>query len=124
MGFDIMRFRIVGLLLFSLLLLAVPAAALEPDVTVNSSAEWLVAGGSGSAAITVAVQNGTAPLAGLDVAFSVDAAYGSITPASGVTDANGRATATFTPGTLSGDAPITVRVTYPDGEIIQDCLQQ
>ncbi|WP_301665462.1 Ig-like domain-containing protein, partial [Methanoculleus frigidifontis] len=42
----------------------------------------------------------------------------------GVTDANGRATATFTPGTLSGDAPITVRVTYPDGEIIQDCLQQ
>ncbi|MDN7025482.1 hypothetical protein FGU65_11380 [Methanoculleus sp. FWC-SCC1] len=120
-----MKYWIFGCLLLGVVMLTSPAGAQIPDqVGITGSTPWLVAGGGERATISVEVLDGTTPLAGLDVAFSVDAAYGSITPASGVTDANGRATATFTPGTLSGDAPITVRVTYPDGEIIQDYLQQ
>ncbi len=112
-----MRFWIVGLILLSLLLLTVPAAALVPEITVSSDAEWLVAGSGESATITVEVQDDGSPLPGLGVAFSVDAEYGSITGASGVTDSDGRAKATFTPGTRSGDALITVAVTYHDGEM-------
>ncbi|WP_301664643.1 Ig-like domain-containing protein [Methanoculleus frigidifontis] len=120
-----MKYWIFGCLLLGVVMLTSPAGAQVPDqVGITGSTAWLVAGGDGSAEITATVQNGSTPLAGLDVAFSVDAAYGSITPATGVTDANGRATATFTPGTLSGDAPITVRVTYPGGEIVRDYLQQ
>ncbi len=112
-----MKYWIFGYLLLGIVMMTPPVGAQIPDqVSITGSTAWLVAGSGESATITVEVQNGGTPLPGLAVAFSVDAAYGSITPAGGVTDPDGRATATFIPGTLSGAAPIAVAVTYADGE--------
>ncbi len=106
-----MRYWIVGFLLLGAMLLVPPAAALIPDlVTVTGSTDWVVAGGSGGAVVTATVLNGSLPVPGLPVTFGVDPEQGSIVPATGVTDVQGRAFATFKPGTVSGTALITVEV--------------
>ncbi len=103
-----------------LLLLVAPAGALVPDkVEIDTSSEWLTAGGSETAIITVQVSDsatGNTNFGGGAVEFTVDSAFGSITPAVTKTDATGMATAVFTPKTASGTAPITVTVSYNDGE--------
>ncbi len=123
--------RLPGYLLLGLLLLTAPAAATTiPDqVVVSSSTEWVTAGSSETAVITVQVFNGSTPLAGeYAVEYHVDPAYGQISPTSGVTDnATGTAAAVFTPATRSGTAPITVRVSYPVGgstEVVEETLLQ
>ncbi|NLT23966.1 MAG: hypothetical protein GXX82_13045, partial [Syntrophorhabdus sp.] len=97
-----------------------PAAALIPDtVAISTDSEWLTAGGSDTATVTVQVTNstsGSALTGRTTVEFAVDSTFGSITPAVTTTDATGTTTAVFTPGTRSGTAPITVTVSYRDEE--------
>ncbi len=99
-----------------LLLLVAPACALVPDkVEVGTSSEWLTAGSSETAIITVQVSDSTTgdtQFGGAAVEFAVDSAFGSITPAVSTTGSTGMATAVFTPKTTSGTAPITARVSY------------
>ena len=103
-----------------LLLLVAPAGALVPDtVEIETSTEWLTAGSSETAIITVQVSDsatGNTGFWGAAVEFAVDSAFGSITPAVATTDATGMATAVFTPATTSGTATIAVTVSYEDGE--------
>ncbi|MDN7026246.1 hypothetical protein FGU65_15430, partial [Methanoculleus sp. FWC-SCC1] len=71
-----MKYWIFGCLLLSVIMVTPPAGAQIPDqVDITGSTPWLVAGGGERATISVEVLDGTTPLAGLDVAFSVDAAY-------------------------------------------------
>ncbi|RXE55743.1 hypothetical protein ABH15_05790 [Methanoculleus taiwanensis] len=117
-----MRYWIVGYLLLGAMLMVPSAAALIPDqVTATGSPDWVVAGGSEGAAVTVTVLNDSLPIQGLPVTFGVETELGSIAPGIVVTDAQGRASATFTPGTVSGTATITARVEYPAGEMIETC---
>jgi len=99
-----------------LLLLVAPAGALVPDkVEVSTSSEWLTAGSSETAIITVQVLDSATGITGFGggtVEFSVDSAFGSITPAVATTDAAGMATAVFKPAQRSGTAPIMVTVSY------------
>lgn len=94
-----------------LLLLAAPAGALVPDtMTIETDPDWVTAGSRDAATVTVRVSNSTSgntPIAGVVVNFAVNETYGSIFPAQTVTDVDGMAVATFTPGTRSGDATIT-----------------
>ena len=105
-----------------LLLLAVPAGALVPDtVTISTNREWLTAGSGDAATITAQVTNstsGSTRFGGATVEFAVDDTFGSITPAVITTDATGMATAVFTPRTTAGVTPITVTVSYDDGEAV------
>jgi len=105
---------ICAYLAIGLLLLAAPAGALIPDtITIETEPDWVTAGSPEPATLTVQVSNSTSgntPLAGVVVNFSVDSTYGSISPACVETDANGKATAVFTPGTHSGTATITATV--------------
>ncbi|WP_074175755.1 hypothetical protein [Methanoculleus bourgensis] len=108
------------LIVAGLLLLVTPAAALIPDtVEISTDTEWLTAGSSDTATITVQVENSTSGstlIGRTTIEFAVDNAFGSITPAVATTDATGMATAVFTPATASGTAPITVTVSYRDEE--------
>jgi len=99
----------IGLLLF-----AAPAGALVPDtITIETEPGWVTAGGPEPATLTVQVLNSTSGntlFGGVAVNLAVDNTYGSISPACIETDANGTATAVFTPGTHSGTATITATV--------------
>ena len=110
------------LIVAGLLLLAVPAGALIPDtVTIGTDIEWLTAGSSDTATITVQVANsttGSTQFGGAVVEFAVDDTFGSITPAGTTTDGAGMAAAVFTPATTAGAAPITVTVSYDDEEAV------
>ena len=105
-----------------LLLLVAPAGALIPDtVEIETSSEWLTAGSSDTAIVTVQLSDsatGNTGFGGATVEFAVDSAIGSITPTVATTDATGMATAVFTPATTSGTATITVTVSYKDGETV------
>jgi hypothetical protein len=105
-----------------LLLLVAPACALVPDkVEIETSSEWLTAGSSETAFITVQLSDsatGNTGFWGATVEFAVDSTFGSITPAVATTDATGMATAVFTPATTSGTATITVTISYEDGETV------
>jgi len=96
-----------------LLILVAPAGALVPDkVEVGTSSEWLTAGSSETATVTVNVTNGSNTVSGVAVDLAVNSTYGSISRTHVVTDDDGEATAAFTPGTLSGTVPITATVSY------------
>ncbi|MFA7198505.1 MAG: invasin domain 3-containing protein, partial [Methanoculleus sp.] len=102
-----------------LLLLVAPVGALVPDtVEIETSSEWLTAGSSDTAIITVQLSDSATAntgFGGATVEFAVDSAIGSITPAVATTNATGMATAVFTPATTSGTATITVTASYEDG---------
>jgi len=96
-----------------LLLLAVPASALVPDgVEISTSSEWVTAGSGDTATITVLVTNGSTPIPGAAVAFAVEGAPGSISPAVITTNSAGGATAVFSPATTSGTATVTATVSH------------
>jgi hypothetical protein len=113
-------------LVIGLLLLAVPAGALIPDTsTIETDTPWLTAGSGGAATVTVHALNGSDPVPGATVEFTVDSAFGSIMPASTVTDSSGAATAVFKPGTRSGTATITGTVSYAGmGEPLTGSIDQ
>ncbi|WP_250986777.1 VWA domain-containing protein [Methanoculleus oceani] len=77
---------------------------------------WVTAGSGETATIMAWVLNvtpdGDALVPGVAVDFAVDSTYGSISPASVVTNSEGKATTFFTPGTRSGTAIITATVSY------------
>ena len=107
------------LIIISLLLLVgTVGAAIQVDVTGNSS--WLIAGSGSSATYTVTVTNTTTPgpIEGATVTFSVPSDYGTMSPASYTTNSNGQAFSTFTVNTAipsrSGTAPITANISYPE----------
>lgn len=116
------RWTSAYLIIAGLLLLAVPAGALIPDtVTIGTDTEWLTVGSGDTATITVQVKNsttGSTQIGGAAVEFAVDETFGSISHATASTDATGMATAVFRPGTVAGDASITVTVSYRDGEAV------
>ncbi|MCM2465549.1 hypothetical protein DIC75_04355 [Methanoculleus sp. CWC-02] len=99
-----------------LLLLGVPAGALVPDKIIMNETSWVTAGSGETATIMAWVLNvtpdGDALVPGVAVDFAVDSTYGSISPASVVTNSEGKATTFFTPGTRSGTAIITATVSY------------
>lgn len=100
-------------LAMGLLLFAAPAGALMPDniEILSTSQEWLTAGSSDTATVTVLVTNSSSPVSGVVVDFAVDnSAYGSIADARVETDEAGKAAAVFKPGMRSGIATITARV--------------
>ncbi|RXE55742.1 hypothetical protein ABH15_05785 [Methanoculleus taiwanensis] len=110
------------LILLALALAVAPVTAGFPyTCSVDSDTDWVVAGGSGGAAVTVTVLSGSVAVPGLPVTFEISPGLGSITPATGVTDAQGHASATFMPGTVSGAATITARVESPAGEVVGTC---
>ncbi len=105
-----------------LLLLAAPAGALVPDtITIDTTAQWLTAGSSSDAAtVTVQVSNSTSgntSFGGVAIDFAVDSTYGSISPASALTDSAGTATAVFRPAQRSGDVAITARFSSQGQEV-------
>ncbi len=99
-----------------LLLLGVPAGALVPDKIIMNETSWVTAGSGETATVMAWVLNvtpdGDALIPGVAVDFAVDSTYGSISPASVVTNSEGKATTFFTPGTRSGTAIITATVSY------------
>lgn len=112
------RWMCAYIVLAGLFLLVTPASALIPDtIEIGTSSEWVTAGSGDAVTVTVQALNGSAPVPGATVKFGVDSTYGSISPARGVTDGSGEAIAVFTPGTISGTAPIAVTVSYEDGGI-------
>ncbi|WP_301676986.1 VWA domain-containing protein [Methanoculleus methanifontis] len=97
-------------LVVGLLLLAAPAGALIPDsITINETS-WVTAGSGQTSPVTVWVLNGSDGVSGVGVELGVDSAYGSISPTHVTTDNNGKAMATFRPGTVAGTATITATV--------------
>lgn len=113
-----MKRTILGLI--GLLLLVSSAAALDLSSSTISTPGWIIANGADSSLITVTVvDTTTAPVAGADVTFSLDAAsqtLGTLSPAIPVTtDANGIATAVFTAKTISGNATVHAVISFNDG---------
>ena len=110
-------------LVVGLLLLAAPAGALIPDnVTIVTDTPWLTAGSGDTATITVQVSNSTSgnvSFPGVAINFAADSEYGSILPASALTDSAGVATAVFTPTTRSGDVTITAGF-FSQGQEVSD----
>lgn len=83
-----------------------------PTITLTASKVWLVANGTDSGVVTVTVFNGTIPMNGSTVVFSVDdPVYGSFS-VSPVYTSNGVATSSFTTKYKSGTAQINADVTY------------
>jgi hypothetical protein len=101
-----MNFKKLVFLMIALGLIVSAASAID-TITVTSDKEWVAAGGTDTATIAATVLEGGTSVAGATVTFAVDPTYGSIQPASAVTDASGIATATFTANRTSGVAEIT-----------------
>jgi hypothetical protein len=110
-------------LVVGLLLLVAPASALIPDnITLSTDKPWLTAGSGETATITVQVSNSTSgnvSFPGVAINFAADSVYGSILPASALTDSAGLATAVFTPTTRSGGATITAGF-FSQGQEVSD----
>jgi len=109
----------VGILLIIALL--VPALGYTPDqVLVTGDPPWVVAGSTDTSTITVTVLNHSIGIPGLYVTVScTNPSMGFITPGTSLTtNANGIASATFTPSKMSGNAPILVTVTSRDYEFL------
>ena len=114
-------------LVVGLLLLAAPAGALIPDSIAFGETQWVTAGSSETATVTVQVSNSTSGstlFPGVAVNFTVDSTYGSISPARVMTDSSGKATAVFKPATLSGTATITATVSEGVDEPLTDSVEQ
>ena len=110
--------RLLILLLIIAAAGAAPAAALIPDeIVITTDTEWLVAGSSTPATITVIAYNQSMPLPGVLLTFSLpDPDTGSLANPSPATDGAGAGTVSFIPGTTSGDATIRVEARYPAGD--------
>ncbi len=105
-----MRVKTGILIIISLLFLVGSASAvLQMGVIGNSS--WLIAGSGSSATYTLTISN-TSPMVvpGATVTFYVDPRYGTVSPASAVTNSAGKVNCTFTVNTKSGIAPILVSI--------------
>ena len=103
-----------GLLIIICLLFLVGTAGAVIQVGVTGNSSWLIAGSGLSAAYTVTVTNITSVvlIPGAMVTFSVDPRYGSMSPASVITNSAGQAVSTFTVNTTSGTAPILASISY------------
>jgi len=110
--------RLLILLLIIAAAGAVPAAALLPDeIVITTDTEWVVAGSSTPATITVVAYNQSMPLPGVPLTFSLsDPDTGSLANPSPATDGAGAGTVSFIPGTTSGDVTIRVEAWYPEGD--------
>ena len=104
-----MDFRKISVLMIPLCLIVPVVSATGPDqIILSSDADWLVANGADSTAITVEVIDGNGtPLKDCVVALHVDPGFGRLTSETVVTGASGTAAATFTTGITSGVAVIT-----------------
>jgi len=112
------------LVIFCLVLLIGSAMAIDltPSTISTSNPGWLIANdGTDQSTITVvAMQTGTpaTPVTSANVAFSLDPAsamLGTITPASVLTGADGKATAVFKTSRISGTATIIATISFADG---------
>jgi hypothetical protein len=117
-----MRAKAGLLILLGLFLMTGTVSALYADSssTMISSKEWPVANGHDSVVFTVTAKNSTSGMLvpGATVLFTVDdAVYGSFTPTTETTDANGVATSTFSVKTKSGTAVITATITSYEGSV-------
>jgi len=108
-----------GLVLVGILLLVPAAGAFSPalDIVVWSENDWTVAGDTRGSPILVGVTDGSASFSGAEVVLSCDKAGGSIVPAVVTTDKYGMATATFMPGTRSGNVTITATALNADSTV-------
>jgi len=88
------------------------------EIQISSNKEWVVAGGTDTSTITLSVTKGGNPVPQLPVSLSiVESDMGSLSQiSSSKTNDKGIVTARFTSSTKSGDANITARVTYQQGE--------
>jgi len=110
-----MRLSRYGILLIGFLLLCTAGVAAGPVMHLETDTAWLVAGSGGTSTVTVTVTDAVgAPLAGQSIALSCDLAMGAVSPSTVTTGTDGRATATFRSGTMSGTATITATAEYPD----------
>ena len=104
-----------GILIVIGLLLLVGTAGAVIQVNIIGNQSWLVAGSGSSAAYTITVtdiSSGSVPIAGATISFSVDPAYGTMSPATVTTNSAGQAFSTFTVNTKSGTAPIIASISY------------
>ncbi len=106
-----MDIRVYAYLAIGLLLFAAPAGALIPDsIAISTDREWLTAGGTDAATITVQVKNstsGNSSFEGVAIDFTVNGEYGSISSEHAVSGPDGKAAVTFRPGTVAGDVVVT-----------------
>jgi len=101
-------------LIAGLFLLAAPAGASIPDTIeiFETNTKWVTAGSGETSTITALVKNGSSPLSGVTVTFTVNGTDGTVSPVQTVTDRDGSATVTFRPGTVAGTATITATVSH------------
>jgi hypothetical protein len=115
----IMRAKAGILIIIGLLFLVGMVSGHIPDtVTIISDKSYLTANNVDQSTITVWVWNtttgSTIPITGAAVSFSVDPVYGTLTPASRITDLSGKAISTFKVKMKSGFANINVLVSASD----------
>ena len=114
-------------IIISLLVLVGTVAAHLPDAsTIETSDPWVIANGADQATITVKVSNlSLVAMQGATVTFTIDdSVYGSMNPASALSDINGNATSTFKVNTKSGVAVITATITSHDGYTVTKTITQ
>ncbi|MFY1642878.1 hypothetical protein ACK11Z_03980 [Methanoculleus bourgensis] len=94
-----------------------------PDhIEISTDPVWVTAGSGEPVAVMVQVNNSSTAVSGVAVDFAVDnSTYGSIADARVETDGDGKATAVFRPGTLSGTATITA--TVAQDESLEDSVK-
>jgi len=97
-----------------LVLVGTVAAVGNPDtVIVTSDKTWIVANNVDQSSITVTVTNTTSdpgPVQGVPVTLVVDPLYGTLSPATVITNAAGMASSTFKVKTKSGAAQINATI--------------
>jgi hypothetical protein len=100
------------------------AMAVNPIINIGTSKVWVVANGADNDQVTVTIFNGTIPMNGSVVTYSVDNPdFGFFNPASAnisqsapVTTVNGSATVQFNTRTKSGNATIFANIRYKMNE--------
>jgi len=101
-----------GLVLLVLFAIVIPSGAFIPaDISISS--DWAIAGG-GSLPITVHIHNMTlGDVAGAAVSLTpVNSTMGTVSPLTTVTDSSGNALFTFFPGTIKGNASLSLNAWY------------
>ena len=111
MDIPIKNMFVIGFVLLAL----VTAVSGLPTLDVSTDKAWLTAGGAGTATVTVQVNDDSNAVPGAQVTVSCSETMGTIAPGTLTTGADGRATATFTAGTVSGTATITAVFTDENG---------
>lgn len=109
---------LVAIILIVVFIAPVYADSLVPDTirfyNTISNDGWLVANGKDSCLAVVQVNNGTDPIQGLEVNFSVrDPNFGTFYPLLSTTNESGIAISSFTVGHKSGNATLIANVSYP-----------